>query len=127
MGPNFQTSPTQELHCAPKLFELQQTLHAAHALSAPWRQPPTVAPFYVDTSTFMPHVLYVRATRTSLPRAVRTRGAQGSLPRKGRRGALLHDATSFGRAVRMHIVAPHRWPSSCCATQSTSCCRRSAF
>ena len=78
-------------------------------------------------TTSMPRALYVRATRTSLPRAVRTRGAQGSLPRKGRRGALLHDATSFGRAVRMHTVAPHRWPSSCCATQSTSCCRRHAF
>ena len=76
-------------------------------------------------TTSMPRALYVRATRTSLPRAVRTRGAQGSLPRKGRRGALLHDATSFGRAVR--IVAPHRWPSSCCATQSTSSFRRSAF
>ena len=47
VGSNFQTSPTQELHCAPKLFYLQQTLHAAHALSAPWRQPPTVAPLHV--------------------------------------------------------------------------------
>lgn len=44
----------------------------------------------------MPRVLHVRATRTSLP--VRT----GQLAPGG---ALLHDAISFGRVVRMHTIA----------------------
>eukprot|EP00964_Phaeocystis_antarctica_P024244 scaffold13594_cov66-Phaeocystis_antarctica.AAC.1 len=67
----------------------------------------------------------VRATRTSLPRAVRTRGAQGSLC-PGRGTTACRNQLQPCR-THAHRVAPHRWPSSCCATQSTSSFRRSAF
>ena len=92
----------QELHCTPKLFDLEHTLQlAAHALTAPWRQSPTVAPLHVLYPRPV-YCMYVRVPASSVPYVPEAHRA--ACPVRGMHYYCMY-ATSFGRAVRMHTVA----------------------